>query len=29
MVFQAPVTESVQKAAKSWYTFNFGSYDYR
>lgn len=29
MVFQTPVTASVQKAAKSWYTFNFGSYDYR
>lgn len=29
MVFQAPTTTSTQLASKSWYSFNFGSYDYR
>jgi hypothetical protein len=27
--FETPVTTSLQKLAKSYYTFNFGSYDYR
>ena len=29
MIFQTPITTSLQLAAKSYYTINFGSYDYR
>lgn len=29
MVFQSPITTSLQLATRSYYTVNFGSYDYR
>lgn len=29
MIFNTPTTTSLQKSAKSYFTFDFGSYDYR